>query len=184
MEIILDVLHVIGTSVGIASIVLLCMVAVLLSCLSISGTWVVLGAALIALFMRGEATFPGWFTLVIFLILSIAIEVTEAVASSWGVTRRGGSKLAGAAALVGGLVGLFVGALIPIPLAGPIIGMLALSFCAAFMVEQRRLKHTEHAARIAWGAVLARVWVIFLKVVVTLGMAAVLLLGMLFSRLA
>jgi len=61
--------------------------------------------------------------------------------------------------------------------------MLALSFCAAFMVEQRRLKHTEHAARIAWGAVLARVWVIFLKVFVTLGMAAVLLLGMLFSRL-
>jgi uncharacterized protein YqgC (DUF456 family) len=183
MEFIVDGLHAIGTSVGVLAIVLLCIVAVLLSCLSISGTWVILGAALIALFMRGEATFPGWFTLVIFIILSIAIEVAEAVASSWGVTRRGGSKLAGAAALVGGLVGLFVGALIPIPVVGPLIGMLALSFGAAFMVEQWRLKHAEHAARIAWGAVLARVWVIFLKVVVTLGMAAALLLGMLLSWL-
>jgi uncharacterized protein YqgC (DUF456 family) len=183
MEIILDVLRVIGTSVGIISIVLLCMVAVLLSCVSISGTWVVLGASLIALLMRGEATFPGWLTLILFLLLSIAIECAEAVAGSWGVTRRGGSKLAGMAALAGGLLGLFVGVVIPIPLVGPLIGMLVLSFAAAFMVEQWRLKRIEHAVHIAWGAVLARVWVIFLKVAVTLGMVAVLLLGMIFCRL-
>lgn len=181
METALDVLHFIGTSVGVITIVLLCAVAVLLSCLSISGTWVVLGATLLAMLMRGDATFPGWIVIIVFLLLSIAIEAAEALAGSWGVTRRGGSKLAGVAALVGGLLGLFAGALIPIPLLGPILGMFVFSFGATFMVERWRLNHTEHAVYIAWGAVWARVLVIFLKVAITLGMSAILLVGMALS---
>jgi hypothetical protein len=56
--------------------------------------------------------------------------------------------------------------------------MLALSFGATFLVEQRRLKHIQKAAHIARGALWARVMVIFLKVIVTLGMIVVLLAGM------
>ncbi len=183
MDMVWQILGMLGTGLGVILIVLLCVVAVLLSCVSISGTWVVLGAAIIALLMRGETGFPGWLTLVVFVLLSIAVEVGEAVAGSWGVIKRGGSKLAGFASLVGGLVGLIVGGLIPIPIVGPLVGMLALSFGAAFMVEHWRLKHIEHAANIAWGAVWARVMVILLKVIITLGMSAVLLAGMALARM-
>lgn len=53
---------------------------------------------------------------------------------------------------------------------------------ATFMVELWRLKHIEHVAHIAWGAVWARILVIFLKVAVTLGMSAALLIGIGLSR--
>ncbi len=183
METVWQILGVLGTGLGVVAIVLLCAVAVVLSCVSISGTWVVLGAAVIAILMRGETGFPGWLTLVVFLLLSIVVEVAEAVAGSWGVVKRGGSKLAGLVSLIGGLLGLVVGVLIPIPIIGPLIGMLALSFGSVFMVEHWRLKHIEHAANIAWGAVWARILVIFLKVIITLGMSAVLLIGMALARM-
>jgi uncharacterized protein YqgC (DUF456 family) len=182
METVWEILGLLGTGLGVAIIVLLCAVAIVLSCVSISGTWVVLGAAILALLMRGDTGFPGWLTLVVFLLLSIAVEAAEAVAGSWGVAKRGGSKLAGFASLIGGLVGLIVGSAIPIPFVGPLIGMLALSFGAAFLVEHWRLKHIEHAANIAWGAVWARVLVIFLKVIITLGMSAALLIGLVVTR--
>jgi len=183
METFWQILGLMGTGLGIVAIVLLCAVAVVLSCVSISGTWVVLGAAVIAMLMRGETSYPGWITLLVFVVLAIAVEVAEAMAGSWGVVKRGGSKLAGFAALVGGLVGLVVGGAIPILFLGPLIGMLVMSFGAAFLVEHWRLKHVEHAVNIAWGAVWARVLVIFLKVVVTLGMSAALLIGMAIARI-
>lgn len=183
METVWQILGLIGTGLGVCAIVLLCAVAVVLSCISISGTWVVLGASVIAMLMRGDTSFPGWITLLVFLLLSTVVEAAEAVAGSWGVVKRGGSKLAGLAALVGGLAGLVFGGLIPVPILGPLIGMLALSFGATFLVENWRLKRSEHAANIAWGAVWARVLVIVLKVAVTLGMSAALLVGMVIARI-
>ena len=184
MEALVNMIGAVGTGIGLLAIVLLCMVAVVLSAVSISGTWVVLGAAGLALMMRGDSAFPGWITICLFLVLSVAVEVAEAVAASWGVSRRGGSKLAGVAALVGGIVGLFAGGIIPIPILGPLLGMMALSFGATFLVEHRRLKHIERAAHIATGAVTARVLVIVLKVAVTLGMGVFLLIGMAIFRSA
>jgi len=184
VETIIHLAATLGTNIGILAIVLLCAVAVVLSCLSISGTWVVLGAAIVAMLIRGESPFPGWITIGVFAALSIAIEIAETMAGSWSVTKRGGSKLAGIAALLGGLVGLVLGVIIPIPIIGPILGMMVLSFSATFMVELWRLKRIEHAAHIAWGAVWARIWVIILKEGITLGMSAALLIGMVLSRLS
>jgi hypothetical protein len=47
----------------------------------------------------------------------------------------------------------------------------------AYLVEYRRLKKVRHASHIATGAVLARVFVIFIKVGGTLLMTVVLLLA-------
>ena len=55
-----------------------------------------------------------------------------------------------------------------------VAGMLVGSFACAFAVERYRLKHSGQAARIAWGAVIARLLVILLKVAATLGMTVVL----------
>jgi uncharacterized protein YqgC (DUF456 family) len=154
-----------------------CVLALVLSCLSLSGTWLVALASIGAMLLRpGE--YPGWATIITFILLSVAVELVELVAGAWGVKGRGGSGWAGFAAIVGGIVGLVAGTFIPIPVVGSLVGMLIGSFALAFAVEKYRLNHTGQAAHIARGAVIARILVIFLKVVTTLGMIAFLAAGM------
>jgi len=177
-----EIMRHVGFWLGIVGVVLLCVAGVALSCLSLCGTWVVTGAAALAAVLRpGE--FPGWWTVVVFAVISAVVEVVEAVAGAWGVEKRGGSKLAGFLALAGGLVGMFLGGLIPIPIAGPLVGMLVCSFFPVYYVERRRLANSEQAVSIAFGSVVARVAVILLKVLVSLGFSAFLLLGMLIGVL-
>lgn len=161
-------------------IVVLCLVSVALSCVSLSGTWVVTLATVLATLRPGSA-FPGWWMVLAFLVVSALVEGVEALAGTWGVKKRGGSGWAGAAALVGGLGGMVFGVGLPVPVLGPLIGMMAGGFLLTFLVEHYRLKKASHAAHIAWGSVVARVLVIVVKVVVTLAMIAVLLGGMFFA---
>jgi len=142
--------------------------ALFLSCLSISGTWLAALLAAWAVFWKTGRV--GWGTVAVFLIVSALIEGAEFLAGAWGVQRRGGSRKAGFAALAGGLAGLALGALIPVPFIGPLLGMTAGSFALAYAVERRRLQRHDQAARIAAGAVLARLLIILLKVGTTLAM--------------
>ncbi len=167
----------VGVGLGLAAAALLCLAGIALSCLSLSGTWLVVAAtALIALIT--DTPFPTLWTVIAFIVLSALVEVAEVAAGAWGVKRRGGSKLAGAMAVVGGLAGLVLGTIIPVPLLGNLIGMLAGSFGLVFVVERRRLRKTNEAAVIAWGAVLGRVTMIAFKVCVTMGMTAYLFIRM------
>ncbi len=147
--------------------VLLCLIGLLLSVLAFSGTWLVLLAALITFFAAGV---PPMGTLVAFLLICIATEVIEALAGWLGVQKRGGSKLAGAAAVAGGLIGALAGSAV-FPIIGTLLGMLAGSFALAFLVESNRLKHHGRAAHIAWGTVWARLTVLFIKTALTLAMS-------------
>lgn len=155
---------------------LLCFIGFALSCLSLSGTWVVFGASLLVAWKRWP-DFPGIPTLLIFLVLCIAVELVEALAAAWGIQRRGGSKAAGWAALGGGFLGMLAGSFIPIPLIGNLIGMVAGSFGCAFLVEHAKIKKTDHALHVATGAVIARLAVVFLKIGITLLMAFILAIG-------
>jgi hypothetical protein len=58
--------------------------------------------------------------------------------------------------------------------------MMAGGVGAAYAVEYLFLKK-KHAAHIAWGAVLGRVFVIFVKVLATVGMVIWLLVGIVMS---
>ncbi|HEY5653961.1 MAG TPA: DUF456 domain-containing protein [Pontiella sp.] len=164
-------------SLGIYSLAgLLCLIGFALSCLSLSGTWLVLAAAGIISWFRWPE-FPGIITLVLFLLLCIGVEVAEALAGTWGVQRRGGSKAAGWAALGGGFMGMILGSFIPIPILGNLFGMLAGSFGCAYLVEHAKIKRSQHAAHVATGAVLARLGIIFIKVGITLIMTLILAIG-------
>lgn len=165
-----------GSLAGYLAVALLCAAGVIVSALTFSGTWLVLLATLLAAWLSGPE-FPGWITVAVFALLCAAIEVVEVLAGLWGVQKRGGSKLAGFAALAGGLLGMFVGSFIPVPVLGTLAGMFAGSFGLAYYVERRRLSH-DQAAHIATGAVLARIAVLLLKVTATLGMIAALYIGM------
>lgn len=154
---------------------LFCLIGLLLSSLAFSGTWLVLTAALLT---RFTAEFPGTGTLVVFALLCFAVEVFEFLAGFFGVQQRGGSRLAGLAALIGGLAGAVSGTAV-FPILGTLAGMLLGSFAAAFLVEWLRLRHKGQAAHIAWGTVWARLTVLFMKIVLTLGMSLWLLFGLL-----
>jgi hypothetical protein len=147
----------------------LCLVGLVMSALSMSGTWFVVGAAAVVALLPG-ATLPGWGTVLVFALISGAVEGVEAIAGAWGVKKRGGSNLAGVVAMIGGIVGMILGGFIPPPLVGSLLGMLVGSFVPAWLVERHRLQENSKAVHIAWGAVLARVLVILLKLCATLGM--------------
>ena len=165
----------IASNIGMVSlyivIALLCLGGIVLSCLSISGTWIISLAAILTVFLKGDV-FVGWVCVAVFLAISAVIEGLEFVAGSMGVSKKGGSKLAGLMAFLGGILGAVLGALLPIPVpgVGPLVGMFAVSFLLVYAVEYRRLKHHEQAVNIATGAVIARVAVILLKVTATMGM--------------
>ena len=171
-------LHQAGSGLGFIAVGLLCAAGLLLSCLSLSGTWLVILATLVAAFLTGP-DFPGWFTVAFFIVISILVEVADSAAGSWGVTRRGGSGWAGLAAFIGGLVGLVGGSIIPIPILGNLIGMMLGSFFLVYLVERHRLQKHDPAVHIAMGAVLARIAIVLLKVCATLGMIVLLGLGLL-----
>ncbi len=163
---------------GTAGVVLLCLAGIVLACLSLSGTWLVCAAAALAAPLSGPE-FPGWWTVAVFVLIAALVEALESVAGFWGVQRRGGSKLAGVMALVGGLGGMLLGGLVPPPGLGALVGMLAGSFALVYWVEKRRLR-ADQAAHVAMGAVIARVLMILLKVTASLGMTGALWIGMLF----
>ncbi len=165
------------SGLGLVIAALLCISGVVLSCLSLSGMWLALAAAVLAA-LTTDGTFPGLWTVIVFAALSALVEVAEFAAVAWGVKRRGGSKLAGVMAVVGSMLGLALGSFIPVPILGNLIGMLMGSFGLVFAVERHRLRRTGEAASIAWGAVLGRVFMIALKVCVTMGMTAYLFIGM------
>lgn len=150
-------------------IAVLCLSGLILSCLSISGTWLVSLAAILTFFLKGDS-FAGWICIGIFLAASAIIEGLEFVASSMGVSKKGGSKLASFMAFVGGIMGAILGTFIPIPILGPVIGMFLGSFLLVYAVEYHRLKKHSIAADIATGTILARAAIIILKVVATMGM--------------
>lgn len=146
---------------------LLCGLGLFLSALAFSGTWLVLLAALITKFAVG---LPSFGTLIVFALLCIATEVLEALAGFLGVQKRGGSKLAGAAALIGGLIGAGVGTGL-FPIIGTFSGMLVGSFALAFVVEYRIFGRQAKAAHIARGAVRARLAIMLLKTLLTAAMS-------------
>ncbi|MDP6526229.1 MAG: DUF456 domain-containing protein [Kiritimatiellia bacterium] len=159
-----------------------CFAGILVSCVSFTGTWIIAAAAILAAWLSGSE-FPGWVTVLLLFLISGVTEVIEALAGHWGVTRRGGSKAAGIAAVAGGLLGMVAGSLIPIPLIGPLLGVCAGSFGLSYLVERRHMRTHQEATQVAKGALLARVAVIVFKVAASIITSAILLGGFYFGLL-
>lgn len=174
-----------GVFLGWGACVLLCLGGLVLSALSISGTWLVGLAALLAAGLAPPGAFPGWPVVMGFFAICAAVDIIEWFASGWGVRRRGGSTAAGWMALLGSLGGMLLGSLfIPIPILGGLVGMLAGSFSLVYFIERRRLRSTAAATHIASGAVVAGLAVLFLKVVATAGLVLWLVAGIWLGRFA
>ena len=167
-----------GVFLGWSTCVLFCLGGLALSALSISGTWLVGVAALMAAALTGPDAFPGWSTLLGFFAVCAGVDIIEWFAASWGVRRRGGSRAAGWLALLGTILGAILGGMV-VPILGSLVGMMIGSFTLVYWAENRRLRHTAHAAHIATGAVLAAMSVLILKVLATSALTLWLAAGLL-----
>jgi len=146
----------------------MCLIGLVLSMVTISGTWLVLLAGLLFK-VTNVSMNPSWTIIVVIAVMAILVEVSEGLAGYFGVVKKGGSKLAGFIASVTSFIGGIIGTIvIPIYIMGSLIGLIAGGFLGAYAVEYYRLKHNNKAIDIAMGTVIAKVFVVVLKVIVTL----------------
>jgi len=127
------------------------------------GNWgIVCATALYMFFGPQEGLLAiGLIPLSILLATALLGELAEVLAAAWGVTRRGGSRRGAVIALfgslAGGVMGLFVGA--PIPVIGSVVASLALAalgaLVGAVIGEQWAGRDLSHSLKIGeaafWG---------------------------------
>lgn len=179
MEWLSEILARLASLAGFTYLALLCGMGVLLSVLSLSGTWLVVVAAVSAFLARGG--FPGLGTVLTFIYLAILVEVAEYVLGFWGVKKQGGSNRAALMALAGSMVGLALGGILAFPVVGALIGIPLGGVAAVYAYERYQQKTVGQSLRIASGVILARFGVMLMKLSVTMGMTVWLFAGLLRS---
>jgi uncharacterized protein YqgC (DUF456 family) len=107
----------------------------LLNLFSLPGNWLMLLAVAGYAWLTGWRH-VGWISLVVLLVVAIAGEVVEFYAAGAGAKKAGGTIWGVIGALLGGLVGsLLLTGLVPIPIIGTLIGLIAGTFLGALGAE-------------------------------------------------
>lgn len=102
-----------------------------LNVLTLPGNWLMLIVAVIYGWATGW-NYVGLYTLIALLVLAIIGEIVEFLAAGRAASKIGGSRWGSVGAIVGGLVGaIFLTGLIPIPVVGTLVGVLAGTFLGA-----------------------------------------------------
>lgn len=135
-------------------VVIASLLGVLLTALTLPGTWVAILVAVACQFWR-----PGMFslwTLGTVIAIAVAAEVIEIAASAAGARHTGGSKRAAWGAVGGSLVGLIVGSGV-FPVVGSIVGAIVGAGLGALLVERHAEGKTWTAsAKVGGGAAAGR----------------------------
>ncbi len=142
---------------------------VLLAMVRLPGSWLVLVAA-VACSWRFDWTRPPWQLLIILAVLAIVGELVEFLGSAVTARRAGASGRTSLAALVGGIVGMFVFS-IPLPVIGTILGGLLGCFLGAVVAEVTVRRDTMHGVQVGFFAAVGQVLGILGKTMVTFVMA-------------
>ena len=153
-------------------VVLVCALAMIP--LGLPGTWAIVCAAIVyALILPHHGV--GVVTIIGVATLALLAELFEFVFAARFTKRFGGSRRAGWGAVIGGFAGAAAG--FPVPVVGPVIGGLAGSFLGALVAEYEASGRHRQAARVAYGALLARVASATTKFAIGVAMAAWLILA-------
>ena len=132
--------------VGIALMV----ISLLLIPLGLPGAWI-----MVAILAAGAIyKVVGFFTLVIVVAVAAVAEVLEFVFVKRLNQQYGGSRKAFWGAIVGGILGVIIGA--PIPILGSIIAGFLGSFIGSAAVTLAETRNIDSARRVGWGVVLGR----------------------------
>ncbi|MFG0306205.1 MAG: DUF456 domain-containing protein [Phycisphaerales bacterium JB040] len=132
------------SALGAAIVIVCAWLGVLVTLITLPGTWMAVLVALIVKWWRPELI-DGWWAIGIAVGLAVLGEVAEFGAGAVGSRRAGGSRSGAAGALVGGLAGGVLGTVaIPLPVLGTILGAVIGAGVGAVLAER------GHAGR-TWG---------------------------------
>ncbi|MDX1492832.1 MAG: DUF456 domain-containing protein [Longimicrobiales bacterium] len=163
MSIWISILAVVAMLVGVAMIPL-----------GLPGLWLIVAVTL-GLVLAGEV---AWGVGLVVTGVAVVAEGAELLVVSRFGRAYGGSRRAFWGAVIGGMLGLFVG--IPVPVVGPVITAFAGTFLGAGAVTLLETRSLSRSARVGWGVVLARTAAVALKVGVSVGVIAAVGVAMLF----
>lgn len=132
-------------------------IALVLIPLGLPGTWIMI-AVLAAATYVGEI---GLGVLVVLTVIAVAAELVEYLLVRSLSARYGGTRLAFWGALIGGLVGVLLGA--PVPVLGSVVAGVLGSFLGAAAATLWETRRIAHATRVGWAVVLARILAVAAK---------------------
>jgi uncharacterized protein YqgC (DUF456 family) len=158
--------------IGLMALVFILMaVGILMTPLTLPGTWLVAGAGVLySIFSNfdGGAT-STWWVLGWLVGLATFGEIMELVVGTLGGKAVNVSNGAIIAAFVGGMLGLFIG--VPVFLVGALIGLYLGAFLGAFIYELYVLGSVGKALVTAATVLTTRMMASFLKTCLAIGMA-------------
>lgn len=134
--------------------------SILLIPIGLPGLWVLVALVGLGVWL-GEVA--GW-VLAMAALLAVVAELAEWLIVRSLNIRYGGSPRAFWAAIAGGVVGVILGA--PLPIIGSIVGGFLGSFLGAALVTYYEVRDADAARRVGWGVLLARTLAVGLKVAV------------------
>lgn len=137
------------------------------------------GNLVIVLIALGYAIYDGFIhinfiTLALICALFLLGEVTEFIAGALGARRQKASFRATIAALIGAILGGIAGTAM-FPIIGSVLGAAAGTFAAGYLAEYSIAGNTEQARRVAVGVMKGQIAGTFIKIVMAVGMAIMVL---------
>ena len=159
----------------------------LIGLLGLPGNWLMLIATAIYALAVPEAAAESlwWIVLAILLVLAIAGEAIETLASAHGVRKHGGTKRSALLSFVGAIVGAIAGAILGtglMPIIGSLIGALLLSSAGAlggaFLGEQWSGRSVDDSLQVGQAAFWARLAGTAAKMVIGCVMLTVVLVAL------
>ncbi len=150
-----------STPLALAAVIVMAL-SLLLIPVGLPGLWVMVGIAALGL-IAGEISLGIFFLL---FGLAVAAELIE-----WAAVDRLGRKFGGSTrtfwgALIGGGIGVLVGA--PVPVAGSLIGAFVGTLGGAVLATWLETRRLADSVRAGWGAMLGRAVAVGVKVFVGL----------------
>jgi hypothetical protein len=162
-----DFLSTVAGSLGLLLFFLAQLIALLMIPFGLPGTFLQVVAAL-ALVVATDGVRMSWPWVGVFLGFALLGELIEFLSGQWGAKRFGGSKKAAWGAIIGGLAGVFLGGLIPIPVVGSLVMSFFGTFAGAIAGEMHNRNSTSPDLRIGFGAILGRACGVAVKLFIAL----------------
>jgi uncharacterized protein YqgC (DUF456 family) len=156
-------------------IVLVMAGCVLLIPLGLPGLWLI-AALTLGLTLFGQLPWTVGLGVAVATLLAEGLEVL--ILARFGKA-FGGSRRAFWGAVLGGMIGLFVGT--PVPVIGSIVTAFAGSFAGAALVTFFETRSVDASARVGWGVLLARSAAVAMKVAVAFAVIGIVGIALLFG---
>jgi len=156
-------------------VVLVMVGCVLLIPLGLPGLWLI-AAITLGLTLVGQLSWPVGLSVAVATLVAEGLEIL--ILARFG-RAFGGSRRAFWGAVLGGMIGLFIGT--PVPIVGSIVTAFAGSFAGAALVTFFETRSIDASARVGWGVVLARSVAVGLKVAVACAVIGIVGISLLFG---